>query len=548
MQLQIWPLMQVPSLSPRAHVWLLVAAGILLLVLGSAELPLIDRDEPRFAEATREMLQRHSWLVPTFNGHERFDKPPLTYWVMSVFYQLGGVTELMARLHSILSAIVLALFLYATGARWFTAAAGFVAGFAFLTSFQVLLHGRLSVADMPMVLAVAVAQVALFDLLDTAENGTRKRLLLYGSLAVGFLAKGPITLAVPVVTALLYRFVFWRRPLPWRNLRLVRGLLGLLALTALWGVPCLLVTDGRWWHVGIGEHVVARGMEPLNSRHYFLPYYLVTSLLSFFPWIAFAGAAAVAARRHWNARNAFLVAWLVAPYLIFTAYATQLPHYILPAFPAFFLLLAQAPGLHGPLPRWARVFAGGVLALWGIILLALGAVIVAAPWTPELRHLRAALLGLWTVLGGLMFLALLWRGNLFRLAWVPVLAVSAGFLILGTSLRPLLPALAVAEASATLPADAACLAYGFTEGSLIFYTGRRWAFPENPAALNGPGPLLSVALEREIGIGPALEAIWKRREPKVRVLPPVLTGPVREASGIDFARASWVTIAYSVKE
>ena len=58
---------------------LVLLLGLLLNLSGPWLLPLIDRDEPRFAEASREMLASHVFVVPTFNGAPRYDKPPLIY-------------------------------------------------------------------------------------------------------------------------------------------------------------------------------------------------------------------------------------------------------------------------------------------------------------------------------------------------------------------------------------------------------------------------------------------------------------------------------------
>ena len=552
-----------PPLTPRAHLWILAATAILLLLSGTADLPLIDRDEPRFAQATREMMARHDWLVPTFNGEYRFDKPPLTYWAMALFYAVGGVSELAARLHSIVSTVALTLLIYAIGRRWFAAWAGFAAAFGFVTCLQVLLHGRLAVADMPMVLAVAVAQFALFELLcgtegDPADPRSRRWFwTLYLALAAGFLAKGPIALAVPLGTALLHRFVFWRKPLPWGRLRIGRGLLLVLAIVGVWGIPGLIETHGLWWKVGMGEHVVARGLEPLNSRHFFAPFYLVTALFSLFPWIALAGYGVVVVRRNWDERNAFLLSWLIAPYLIFLFYATQLPHYVLPAFPAFFLILGQALGLKAPLPRWPRYIAWGILGFWAVVVLALTAVIVGAPWLPPFASLRLALIGLATILGGLVLL-----GVLFEIDRIPamrgaVVLVAVGFLMLGTSLRPLEPAIRVAELAKGMPPETRFVAYGFTEGSLIFYTDRHWELEGapvgSPAEMFGPGPEVVVQLEQEIKIGSALKWLWGRmlgRDPILQVdsspaACPNTETPV-EISGINFARASWETISVIV--
>ena len=76
---------------------------LLLHFTGTWALPLLDRDEPRFAEATREMRAGGDWLVPHFNQHYRFDKPPLTYWAQTTCYKYLGENDFAARLPSVLA-------------------------------------------------------------------------------------------------------------------------------------------------------------------------------------------------------------------------------------------------------------------------------------------------------------------------------------------------------------------------------------------------------------------------------------------------------------
>src|SRR5258708_14751931 len=86
-----------------------VLLGLILFLSGNWILPLMDRDEPRFAEASREMLQRKDFIVPWFNGQYRFDKPPLIYWCQVACYRILGENELSARLPSVSFSVASAL-------------------------------------------------------------------------------------------------------------------------------------------------------------------------------------------------------------------------------------------------------------------------------------------------------------------------------------------------------------------------------------------------------------------------------------------------------
>ena len=78
---------------------LLFLACVLFHVIGTWSLPLIDRDEPRFAEASREMIERGDYVVPYFNNQYRFDKPPLAYWAQVASYRFLAKTILRRVFH-----------------------------------------------------------------------------------------------------------------------------------------------------------------------------------------------------------------------------------------------------------------------------------------------------------------------------------------------------------------------------------------------------------------------------------------------------------------
>src|SRR5438552_5636204 len=90
---------------------------VLFHVLGTWTLPLIDRDEPRFAEASREMIERADYGVPYFNNHPRLDKPPLAYWTQVASYRIFGEDDFAARFPSAVAAALTALVICILGSR-----------------------------------------------------------------------------------------------------------------------------------------------------------------------------------------------------------------------------------------------------------------------------------------------------------------------------------------------------------------------------------------------------------------------------------------------
>ena len=359
--------------------------GCLLFHLaGTWALPLVDRDEPRFAEASREMIERSDYVVPYFNNRYRFDKPPLTYWFQVASFRAFGENPFAARFPSAVAAALTAAAIFAWGRRLDLNRAGFWAAIIFTLCLQTFVHAKAAVADMWLVLFMTLAHWAGYELLRDRFAGTWRGVvfpprdlrfwwwMFYLSLAFAFLAKGPIGW-MPLGTVIVLQFL---RPGPYfaRRFLLVRGSLLMLALVALWGVPALLRTHGEFLEVGLGRHVVGRsfgtmqghGGSSILAALLFLPFYFLTVFVTFAPWSV---KIPWLTRRLWRKRDTldlYLIVGVAVIVVIFTVVKTKLPHYILPAFPLLALLLArhwfESGVAERTLRRWSLATAGVMLA------------------------------------------------------------------------------------------------------------------------------------------------------------------------------------------
>jgi len=525
------------------------------LCWGSGRIPLMDRDEPRFSRATIEMIESGSMIIPFFNQEYRFDKPILTYWLMRVGYGCFGIGEFGARAHAIVFSILTAFLIYGMGRRWYGEKAGLLAGIAWLTCFQVLIHGRSAVADMPMVFFVALAQ---FSILELLAGNRRWFLALFVSLGLGFLAKGPVAILVPMLTLVLYR-VFLREPIPWRHLRMASGCFVLLGIIAVWGIPALVITHGAFWGVGIQKHVVQRGVQVFNNRMY-LPvlYYPLSALFSLFPWIAFTGVIWRDMRREWTRSDRFLAAWCLAPILIFSFYATQLSHYILPGFPAFMLLTGRTlASTSVSWKRWPRILFRTVVALHGVLALLLFG--LAWRWPlPVLEGLRPAVLGMGLQISGLVFLAIIAKAARVRAVIMTLVMVAWGSLLMGNGLRAVHPVIKMQPEIHSHDAGLPFGAYRYTEPGLVFYGARHWTMLTTPDALaawtsarvRGTGAVL-LTLDKEAKLGSLLgwgndaDRLDSARdfETETAFLADLGAERLMTVDGLNAGRGSWVQLS-----
>src|SRR5207248_1110222 len=307
------------------------------------------------------MIERRDYVVPYFNNQLRLDKPPLTYWTQVASFKIFGENDFAARFPSAIAAALVALSILAWGSRIGGNHVGWWAAIIFTLSLQTFIHAKAAVADMWLVLFVTLAHWAGYELLfenserqtPNAQRSTSNSeyrpwwFLFYLALAGGFLAKGPIAWT-PLLTLAAMKLFVGDVELA-KRFKFARGILLMLAIVALWGVPALIQTHGEFFRIGIGRHVVGRsfgameghGANSLGIYLLLLPFYFVTIFASFFPWSIKLPALA---KTLWRSRDKIDIYLLIAAGIIFVIFSlikTKLPHYTLPAFPLLSLLLAR---------------------------------------------------------------------------------------------------------------------------------------------------------------------------------------------------------------
>ena len=368
-------------------------------------MPLIDRDEPRFAEASREMLERGDYVVPFLNNRYRFDKPPFIYWTQTLSYRLLGENDFAARLPSVIAAALTAVLLFAWGRRVGGDAVGWCAAIMFTVCLQTFIHAKAAVADMWLVLFMTAASWAGYELLrdrlapsrttNAPPVGLERRWwwIFYLSLALAFLAKGPVGWLPLLAVALTPLFL--RDAQLNRRFLFVTGIIVMLSIVAAWGIPALMRTNGEFLRIGIGKHVVARSvvaMEGHGAKSLWtylgsLPFYFVAIFLTFAPWSL---KLPFLVRKLWRNRDPldnYLLGGVALIFVIFSLVKTKLPHYTLPAYPLLALLLAKALA---DVQDSARFVRRAAIAGVAVALLVAAATPIAARYSPSLQLTRAA--------------------------------------------------------------------------------------------------------------------------------------------------------------
>jgi dolichol-phosphate mannosyltransferase len=344
----------------------------LLLVLAAClffaklRAPLLEPQEPRYAEIARQMYVEGRLLVPVLHGQPYLDKPPLLYWLTMGSYAVFGIYDRAARLVPGLAGVLTVVLTYWWGRRTVGDRAAFCAALMLCLSARFVYLERMLTMDcllcLWVVAALAAAHVAVAD-----GRWRRGWWLLSGTACgLGLLTKGPVALVLVVVPVLVHQGLDPRAArLRWRSWVAYLGVaVGLAApwYAAVWAAA---PEFGRYF---FWTHNVVRFLAPFDHQEpawFFLP----GLFLGMLPWtLLLPGLIRFLARRSGRTaarRPAALGFFLLVFHwalLFFSASGSKRAVYILPAMPP--LALALGCYLDAVLPRQPRGEALAVLWRW----------------------------------------------------------------------------------------------------------------------------------------------------------------------------------------
>ena len=379
---------------------LLAAAALLWLLPGFFSLPPIDRDEARFAQATRQMMASGDLVDIRFQGAPRYRKPIGIYWLQALANTVSGGSPTAPsiwryRLPSLAGAMAALLLTARIGRLLFSPSVGFLAGLILAVSPLFGIEARQATTDAVLLALILAAMLALLRAYlaeagpaGSPTPGLGNALLFWSAIGAGMLVKGPIILFFVGLTALalalLERRAHWLtrlRPLPGAALA--------LAMASPWFFAIMARSEGDFARQALRQDLLGK-LVTAQEGHAGPPgYYAAALFLGMWPFALPLGLALfrLAARRHEPAIR-FCLAWLVPAWLILELIPTKLPHYALPLYSGLALLTAYA--LHENLvsippdkARWQHAL--GWLNLAASIVIGLG-IAGAGLWLPRLLH------------------------------------------------------------------------------------------------------------------------------------------------------------------
>lgn len=383
-------------MGPRRGLWiqllLLLAVGGLLFLWQLNAVGQVDETPALFAAAGRAMAETGDWITPRVNGHPRFDKPVLIYWLIGLASAglpaaVDPLGSLAACLPSALAtmAVMLALAVTVRLDRGAAATAPLAAGLAFALSPLVLVWGRVSVSDPLLTACVALALLGFWR--AYADPHSRRPWLAWVALGLAVLTKGPVGLLLPLLVLLVFAWLQRDAGGLARAIHPASGLALTLAVALPWYLIVWQREGGAFVQSFFGYHNLQRFTQVVNHHAGPWWFYLPVLALASFPVLPLlllgltCGARGLRRREPLRAAESlprFAFCWLVVVLVFFSLSATKLPSYLLPGLPAMALLVALADG-PPPLLRSGRLGTLLLMVLLGGVLLA------SSTWLPLVR-------------------------------------------------------------------------------------------------------------------------------------------------------------------
>ena len=505
--------------------------GLLCLGLylpGMNALPVTDRDEARFAQATRQMIESGDYLRIRFQDEARNRKPAGIYWLQALSVATLSGAEQSAiwpyRLPSLLGAGAAVFLTFALGRHLVGYPAAFLGAALLAGSLTLVAEAHLAKTDAALLGLVSAAQLALGRIYCQSRRPGKNpaawpwALLFWAALAAATLIKGPVAPLVALLTALC--LVAADRDARWLlELRPLWGLALFLAMVGPWLFLISRATEGAFLSESLGHDFLGKLMGAQEGHGVPPGAYTLLLALTFWPGSLFLAGGLL---RGWRERaqpaERFLLAWAVPFWIALELIPTKLPHYLLPAYPAFALLAAAALVKGVKRPLWLDAASG---LLWAAASLALAAMLIAAPMALghglSVAGVTAAAIIL--LMGGRL-LYRYWRqprpapGMAARAAILALLALAPAAAFVGPSLDRLWLSRSAADlVRANTAPNAAIAVSGYDEPSLVFLLGTATKIVPGDAAarflMAAPGAMVLIEVREEGPFHQALARLGK---------------------------------------
>ncbi len=335
----------------------MILLSILIYFFNLGAFQVWQPNEAFYADSSRRMLETKDFITPVYNGELRFNKPPLTYWLVSLGFYIFGVNEFALRFfHALLglcTGLLSGILAWLLTKNFKTSLLSFL---VLVFSLQFFANARYASPEVPLAFFITLTLTLWYAYYK--KKSTALLIFAFLSSSLGMLVKGPVAFVMPAL--IIFIFLLLEEPKELLNRKYYLLTPFSLLLGSWWHIYHALVYGRDFLNVFLSENLkrVHAGQDPIY-------FYFLDTLVSFLPYSALFFPAMLWAFLKRELR--FVVLWSISFFLVFSLIKQKIPVYVMPAYPAMAIITAQFL-TEGP---WE-----GIKKLWAIFVCTLLSVVI----------------------------------------------------------------------------------------------------------------------------------------------------------------------------
>ncbi|BBB93297.1 MAG TPA: glycosyltransferase family 39 protein [Methylomusa anaerophila] len=399
----------------------IVSSVIMFTNLGGT--PLLDPDEPVYAQTSKEMIQYNDYISPQIFGEYWYDKPPMYYWLVAAAYNIFGINEFSARFPSAFLAVAGVLVLYLFGRELFSRRAAMTGALVLATSIEYFYLGKAAVTDITFNFCLMVSLLSFI---------TKRYYLFYIFAGLATVTKGPIGLLFPGIIIFLY-LLCNRSFRKLGDMKLSAGIIICSVVALPWYIAMYQIHGNAFIETFLGLNNVIRFTSPEHPEGMLWYYFVPVLIIGFFPWTAILvqsiWASLTKSNYEQRTKLIFLIIWTASIFLFFSVSRTKLISYILPMFPPLALIVGWY--IDTLWAHWWERNTGWAILLAALYLLLSTGMFLVIRLMPELTTgiiVSAILFGIMTIVS----VSFIWQGNYGRALKTQVIGMTLFSIVLIT--------------------------------------------------------------------------------------------------------------------
>jgi len=347
------------------HILLLSILSFILYISNTQNIEFEGKDEYRYAEVAKEVKWGTNLFVMHYDGEPYPDKPPLFFWIVKLFYIIGGgISPLNFRIYCILCGIAGIIITYFIALRLYNDKnIALFSGLFLMTASRYFWGTRWARLDIPFCVFIYLAMFSfVLWYFDHKRNATFKSqdnnemnlvlhqknkniyiYLFWISLALGTLTKGPLGIIIPIGSVLLFS-ILEKDLKSFLHTKLLAGVIIIIVLVGIWLIPAIIMGGKNYSNDLIFRQDITRLVNPWRHEKPFY-YYFGKLFADFLPGVIFLPSALIIGlqKKNFKKDGSFLFnfSWFAFTFVFCTLSPSKRGQYVLPMYPAMAMLVSS---------------------------------------------------------------------------------------------------------------------------------------------------------------------------------------------------------------